>query len=147
VAAQLIDDTGWRVYPEALAVKASKLEDAATKACLGKLVPMFQHAQVDYAKDPTRANDAIIATNSTYNSFWHYAKGDADFSLATQVKNGIISNGSDKTLGDFDLARVDDLITKARPLFKTRGVDVPASLHAQDIVTNDFIDPTVSFAP
>jgi hypothetical protein len=147
VAFQLVDDTGWRIYPEALAIKASKLKDAHTAACLTKLVPMFQHAQIDYAKDPAAADKAIIATNATYDSFWHYAQGDADSSLAAQLKYGIIANGSNSTLGDFDLTRVDDLITKARPLFKTQGVDVPATLAAQDIVTNQFIDPSISFTP
>ncbi|MCU1346890.1 MAG: nitrate transporter substrate-binding protein [Acidimicrobiia bacterium] len=147
VAYELIDDTGWRVYPEPLAVKASKLTDPAVKACLAKLVPMFQHAQIDYAKDPAAADAAIIATNKTYDSFWHYGAGDAAFSLKTQLQHGIIANGSNNTLGDFDTARVDDLISKARPLFSKQGVAVPASLKATDIVTNQFIDPTIAFTP
>jgi len=147
VADQLIDDIGWRVYPEALAVKASKLKDPKVQECLARLVPMFQHAQIDYAKDPSRADAAIIATNKAYDSFWHYAQGDADFSLKAQLTAGIIANGSNSTLGDFDLGRVDDLITKARPLFKSQNIDVPAGLRAENIVTNQFIDPSVSFTP
>jgi hypothetical protein len=144
VAYQLVDDTGWRNYPEALAVKADKLRDTNTKACLKKLVPLFQQAQIDYATDPRMADDAIVATNKVYDSFWHYELADAQFSLREQLRLRVIANGVNNTLGDFDMTRVNDLIAKATPLFAKRGVSVKPDLRAEDIVTNEFIDPTIT---
>jgi len=55
----------------------------------------------------------------------------------------IVGNGTDSTLGNFDLARVDSTIAILKTIFAARGVKVPAKLSASDIVTNDFVDPTL----
>ncbi len=145
VAYQLIYDTGWQVYPEALSVKKSKLDDAATKTCLKALVPLFQQAQIDFIKAPARASAIIIATNKVYDSFWKYDQGAADYSVKTQLELGIVDNGDDKTLGNFSDARLTDFIKKAIPVFQGEKVDVDPAIKPSDIATNDFIDSSISF--
>jgi hypothetical protein len=46
-------------------------------------------------------------------------------------------------LGNFDPARVDQSIKLLEPIFKAKGVPVPAGLKASDLVTNKFIDPSI----
>jgi hypothetical protein len=56
---------------------------------------------------------------------------------------GLVGNGPDSTIGNFDAARVDRTIAQLRPIFEARHVHVPDKLSAADIVTNDFIDPSL----
>ncbi len=59
------------------------------------------------------------------------------------INDGLISNGPNDTLGDFDLDRVNDLIEICRPVYAALGQEPPADLTADDIVTNEFIDPSI----
>ena len=54
-----------------------------------------------------------------------------------------MGNGPDLTLGNFDLPRVERTIAQLKPILKARGVKVPDKLAAGDIVTNEFIDPSI----
>jgi hypothetical protein len=143
-AYQLINDTGWNLYPEALAIRTDKLD--ASKGCLKALVPMFQQAQIDYIKDHAAADKAIIETNTTYASFWEYAQADADNSVKEQVALKIIANGKTPTLGDLEEDRVADFIAKAVPVFQAEGVAVKDGLKVSDVVDNEFIDKSITYA-
>jgi hypothetical protein len=57
--------------------------------------------------------------------------------------NGIVGNGPDETLGNFDRTRVGDLLDIVRPVFARAGQPLPAELSADDVVTNAYIDPRV----
>jgi hypothetical protein len=57
--------------------------------------------------------------------------------------NGIVGNGPDETLGNFDPARVGRLLDIVRPVFARAGQPLPDGLTADDIVTNEYIDPRV----
>ena len=142
VAAQLISDTGWQPYPQAIAIRQDKLEP--NRACLEKLIPIMQQAQIDYLKDHAAADQVIIDTNNTYASFWEYAQGDADFSVQEQLAQGIVANGSTPTFGDMENPRVTDFINKAIPVYVGEGVDVPRDLTAADVVDNEFLDPSIT---
>jgi hypothetical protein len=56
----------------------------------------------------------------------------------------IVANGPSGTLGNFDPARVDESIARLAPIFKAKGIAVPEGLRASDLVTNEFIDPSIS---
>ena len=144
-AYQLIADVGWSPYPQALALKKSKLDDPKIQACMKTLVPMFQQAQIDYIKDHARADKIIIATNNTYDSFWKYDQGAADFSVKAQVDLKIVDNGDDKTLGNFSDARMTDFIKKAIDTYTAEKTPVDAALKPADIATNDYIDKSISY--
>jgi hypothetical protein len=57
--------------------------------------------------------------------------------------NGIVGNGPDQTLGNFDMTRVTTLLDIVRPVFAKDRQPLPAGLSAGDIVTNAYIDPRV----
>ena len=63
----------------------------------------------------------------------------ADFSTKVQRDLGLVGNGDDDTIGNFDLARVDRVLNQLRDA----GLDVPADLTADAIYTNEFIDPSI----
>ena len=59
-------------------------------------------------------------------------------------ENGIVGNGPNSTVGDFDLARVRKLLDIVRPVFARARQPLPAGLTADDLVTNAYVDPAVS---
>ena len=51
---------------------------------------------------------------------------------------------SDGTLGSFDLKRVDDFLAIAIPILEAKGEKLKPGLTTADLVTNEFIDPTIA---
>jgi len=140
VAYQLIHDAGFQIYSQPLAIRAA--DKATLDGCLKKFVPMVQKAAVDYVGSPARANAIIIDAVAQYKDFWVYGQGVADFSGAKQKELGLVGNGPDATLGNFDLARVQTAIDQ----MKEAGFEVPAELTAETIVTNEYIDPSIGLS-
>ncbi len=139
VAFQLFFDAGYQDYSQTLGVRPTEL--AKLRPCLKKFVPMVQQAAIDYIKTPDRANAIIVDAVAQYKDFWVYTKGLADFSVQKQKELGLVSNGPDKTIGNFDIPRVQkfiDLMVKSGD-YK----DVPAGFKAETMVTNEFIDPKI----
>jgi hypothetical protein len=135
-----ISDLGYDVYPGPLAVAAGRLEELAP--CLERLVPLVQQAQLDYANDPTEVNDVIVAFNEAgYGAgFWRTPRGQVAEAHGIMRQSGVIGNGHNATLGDFDLMRVEEIIEIFKPFLDERA---RADLTAADLVTNRFIDPAI----
>lgn len=58
----------------------------------------------------------------------------------------LVSNGTNKTLGDFDLAdrgRVQKLIDIISPIMTTKRKPVRPGLRPEDVSTNEFVDPAI----
>lgn len=138
---QLIHDAGYPIYPEAIVVRADKKD--AHAACLRKLVPIIQRSQVEYVKDPGATNDLIVKINEEYKGF-AYPKEQAAFSVEQQLKLRIVGNGGNSTLGDFDVERVRKVIGIVVPIFSGQRKEIKAGLTPQDLVTNEFIDPSIA---
>lgn len=140
---QLIHDTGYPIYPEAVVVRADK--KAEHSACLKKLVPIIQRSQVGYVKSPAATNELIIKLNEAYKGF-PYSKEQAAFSVEQQLKLNIVGNGGNGTLGDFDVDRVKQVITIVSPIYDGQRKEIKAGLTPQDLVTNEFIDPSIGLS-
>ncbi|GAA2235092.1 ABC transporter substrate-binding protein [Herbiconiux moechotypicola] len=141
VAYSLVNDSGYTNYMQTVSVRADALEEDS--ACLSALVPVLQQASVDYYADPDATNALIIDLVEQYDTGWVYSHDVADYSVATQLELGLAGNGDDETLGDFDLDRVNDLLEKVTPVFATLGTAPADGLTADDLVTNEFIDPSI----
>jgi hypothetical protein len=136
-----INDAGWNNYAESIATKPDNVTKYAD--CFKKLVPLIQHSSVDYLKDPAKANKIILDAVAKFNNGWVYSQGVADYAVDTIKKDGLVANGPDGVIGKFDLDRVNDLITKAIPVYKSLGKPPKDGLKAEDIVTNEFLDPSI----
>jgi hypothetical protein len=144
VAFQLVADTGYDIYPQAVAIRSGDKD--ALAPCLKKLVPILQQAQVDYVKTPATANTLILDLVKQYNNGWVYTQGVADFSVKKQVEVGVVSNGPDSTLGNFDETRVQGVIDILEPIFAGQNKPVKDGLTPADVVTNEFIDPKIGLS-
>ena len=136
-----INDAGWENYAESIATKPDNITKYAD--CFKALVPMIQQSSVDYLSDPAAANKIILDAVATFDNGWVYSQGVADYGVATIKKDGLVANGPDSTLGNFDLDRVNSLIAKAIPVYTALGQAPKTGLKAEDIVTNQFIDPSI----
>ena len=58
--------------------------------------------------------------------------------------DGLVTDGRTKVLGDFDPGRVRRLITIDVPIFAGQHKPLKPGLTADDIATNQFLDPTIS---
>ena len=141
VAWLLIADAGYPVYPETLTVRADK--ESANAACLTKLVPIIQRSAAGYLADPVATNTLIVKLTQDYNAF-PYSAARAAYAAKTMKDNKIVGNGTDGTIGNFDIARVTKLLDIVRPVYAKQKTPLPAGLTADDIVTNAYIDPSLA---
>jgi hypothetical protein len=139
---ELIADTGFNFYQQEIAVRKDKL--AALTPCLKKLVPIMQQAIVDYIANPASTEKLILQLVTAYNNGWVYTQGTANYAVTTMKKLGIVGNAPDGTLGAFTDSRVQQLIGILAPIYAKQGKQTLTGLTPADIVTNEFIDPSIS---
>jgi hypothetical protein len=140
---QYINDIGWGNYAESIATLPANITKYGE--CFKKLVPIIQQSTIDYTKSPAAANAVILAAVAGFgaNFGWVYDQGAADYAAGVIAKDGLVANGPDGVVGKFDIARVTDLIAKATPVYTAQDSPPKAGLKAEDVVTNEFLDPTI----
>jgi hypothetical protein len=144
VAFQLINDTGYPIYTSSPSIRSGDKSKLAS--CLQRLVPMFQQAQIDYVKSPEAVNRLIVKIDKDYKSGYPMDPALAKFTAEQEVKLGIVGNGSDKTLGNFDMNRVKRTIDIVGPIYAAQKQAVKAGLTPEDIATNEFINPAIGLS-
>lgn len=138
VKTQLIHDTGFREYFQAMAIRTADIDEYSD--CLAGFVPILQQAHVDFLNDPDGTNRLILELVDTYDTGWPYSQGAADFAVRTMLELGIMGNGPDDTLGNFEMARVAELIAIIDRVVDDADV---SGLSPEDVVTNEFIDESI----
>jgi hypothetical protein len=137
-----VDDAGYKFYPSSLSVRPELLTKNAD--CLKAVVPLMQQAQVDYMAEPKPINDMFLTYVKAMASFWVLTGPGEANAVKVMLADKLVSNGPDSTLGNFDMDRVQKFIDDTLPIFKGVGVDsIKDGVKASDVVTNDFIDPSI----
>lgn len=130
------------VYQSAVSIRADKL--AANAACLTKLIPLFQRAQIDYLKDPVPVNNELLKIVGTYKTSGFALSAGGNGAAVNEIKKlQLVANGPNNTLGAFDSTRVQTLIDKLTPVFAAQHAKLKPGLKPDDIVTNKFLDPSI----
>jgi hypothetical protein len=138
----LIHDSGFEIYQGPLAILDSNLDDAA-RSCLSALVPIIQQSIIDFQNDPTATNEMLVRIVEELDSFWVLADDGVVNTVKMMDELGIVSNGPDSTIGNFDLDRVSEVLDIIRE--QVPSITVPDDLTAEDLVTNEFIDTSIGF--
>jgi hypothetical protein len=141
---QLISDTGYPLYPETLTIRPDRKAELAP--CLAKLVPILQRSTADYLADPVATNALIVSLVKDYGAF-AYTPQRAAYAVTAMRRNGIMGNGGNQTVGDFDAQRVQKIIDIVRPIFAAQRQQVRDGLKPADLFTNEFIDPSIGIRP
>jgi hypothetical protein len=137
-----INALGYPNYTGTLSVAKDRLEELAP--CFEKVVPLMQQAAIDYINNPTEVLEVIVAFNEAgHGTGWWKTPMDKSVAAAATMKElGLVGNGNNATVGDFDM----DLVTKMHGIV-AGSLDERANPDAtpQDVVTNRFIDPSIGF--
>jgi hypothetical protein len=134
----LVNDAGFTTYFSAVSIRAA--DKAKLAPCLKKLVPILQQSQIDFIANPEPAIAVILDLVQQYKTGWVYSKGLADYSAKALKQLGIVDNGSDGVLGNFDMARVNKIMEIMTPIMAGQKQQVKQGLKAEDIATNEFIN-------
>jgi hypothetical protein len=138
---QLINDTGYPMYSEALSIRAADKDKLAP--CLKKLVPILQQASVDFITNPAATNKLVIDTVKKMRDFWQYSPGMADYAVKTLKDLGLVGNGPDKTLGNIQNDRIQRMIDILTPILAAQRKQIKDDLKPSDLYTNEFINPAI----
>ncbi|MBC7725372.1 MAG: ABC transporter substrate-binding protein [Burkholderiaceae bacterium] len=143
ISYELIHDAGYPIYAAAVSARTADVEKLTP--CLEKLVPVMQQAEVDYFANSAATNTLILNLVDQFDTGWVYSQGVADYSVTAQIDEGLVGNGPDSTVGNFDPERMTQVFDIAKPIFE--GLDTPpaAGLTAEDLYTNQFIDMSIGF--
>jgi hypothetical protein len=139
---QLVNDSGYPVYFSAVSIRAG--DKAKLAPCLKKLVPILQRSQVEFIGNPGPAINVILDLVKQYNTGWQYSRGLAEYSAKAMKDLGIVGNGADGTLGNFDMARVQKIIQIMSSIMAAQKQPIAQGLKPEQIATNEFIDPKIS---
>jgi hypothetical protein len=141
VAAQLLYEVGFTIYPEPYAVRTADIEEQ--RECLEKLVPILQQSQIDYIADPGDTNDLIVELVEEYNTGWQYSTGVAEFATAAMLEHGVVANDpASGVFGAFDMDRVQEIIDTFGAILDT--ANIKEDLVPEDLVTNEFLDTSIT---
>ncbi|GAA3599907.1 nitrate ABC transporter substrate-binding protein [Kineosporia mesophila] len=138
---QLVHDAGYPFYSSAMTVRTGDLEKDSP--CLKKLVPVLQQAEVDYFADPATTNELVLDLVTQFSNGWVYSQGVADYSVRTLLADGIVSNGDNDYVGDFDAGRIQKIIDIDTPIFTASNTAPKKGLKAADLFTNEFLDSSI----
>ncbi len=138
VAFQLLHDAGFQIYSQTIGVRPDDMEEL--RPCLEKLVPIIQQAVVDFDADPVRANAIIVDAVERYDDSWVYPLDLAEFSHSAKRHYGLIGNGPDSIVGNMAPERIAKVLDDMR----AAGMDIDSDLTADQLFTNEFIDPDIS---
>ncbi|MCD4533573.1 ABC transporter substrate-binding protein [Nocardioides sp. cx-169] len=138
VKGQLIHDTGFPEYFQALTVSTATYEKEAD--CLKEIVPIMQQAQVDYINDASATNELVVELVKEYDTGWVYSLEGGEYAHKTGVELGVLGDSEDGVMGTFDLERVQTLID----IVDEYGKGDVSDATPETLVTNEFIDTSIS---
>ena len=136
----LVNDTGYPNYANLLAIRPA--DRARLDGCLRKLAPIIQRAQVQFMAQPGPTTELIVRAVAAQRGFT-YTRPLADYSVTTMRRLGIVDNGKDRTLGNFDDTRLQRMIDILTPIFAGQHKPIRPGLGPADLVTNDYLDPGI----
>jgi len=139
---QLVNDAGFPVYFSSVSVRAN--DKAKLAPCLEKLVPILQRSQVEFIGKPDHAIGVILDLVPKYNTGWQYSRGLAEYSAKALKQEGVVGDGADGHLGNFETSRVQKVIEIMSPILAAQKQTVKQGLKPEDIATNEFIDTKIS---
>ena len=140
VAFELLHDAGFEIYSQTVGVRNGQIEEM--RGCLERLVPIIQQAGVSFDASPDRANAIIVDAVATYDTWWTYSPELAAFSVQAQRDFGLVGDGPDNTAGNMEASRFEKTLNDMLGAGMT-GID--PDLTADQLFTNEFIDPNISF--
>ncbi|WP_382303640.1 hypothetical protein [Herbiconiux sp. UC225_62] len=140
----LIADSGYDIYPAAWSAKPDVV--TAQSDCLEQLVPAMQTAQIDYMESPDALNQAISDYLVQIDQFFQISPEAAAYVHDVMQDDALVTDGTDGVFGSFDADRMTRMTDLLKGIYAGTDVEVADGLTADDIYTNEFLDPSISYA-
>jgi len=140
ISYQLIANTGYNPYSNTTFVTPAN--ETKYSACLSKLVPMIQEAQIKYLQSPSRVNQLIVQLDDAYKIGGAYNMAIANYADQTMLADRIMAQPPSGGFGSFDMTRVNGLIGQLKSTNSVTGL--PSGFSASTLETNKYIDPSIS---
>lgn len=138
----LVDDE-YPVYQSTIAIRNDKIDE--NRDCLSKLIPLLQQAGIDYVNDPERANGIIVDFVSQIpGGGFELSEGKAADAVQKQLELGLVGNGPDGVFGSIDPDKIQESVEVVGPVLVAKGSGVKEGLVAEDLYTNEFLDPNIT---
>lgn len=132
------------IYQNVMVVTPDKLESEAD--CLTRLVPLMQQSMVDYFVDPTPINDILVDVSTELGNPAVLTAESLGYAADTMLGEGLVGNTpGTETFGAFDAARVEEFAGIVVPLFAGQE-NIDPDVTADQLFTNEFVDPSIGFA-
>ncbi|MFD8963892.1 hypothetical protein ACFV0C_02625 [Streptomyces sp. NPDC059568] len=135
-------DGGYTTYENSLSVMPAN--KTKYDSCLKALVPMIQKAVVSYTTNPEPMNATMEKYATEAKSPTTLTPAQDAYSVAFMKDNGILAAGTDGVVGSFDTDRVTQLISDMAPVVKKQHITVKSGLAADALVTNEYLDTSIS---
>lgn len=139
---QLVADTGYPNYRNALAVRAGEKGELAP--CLERLVPILQQATVDFMQNPDQVIELVLGVVDETKQAYVDSVERSRHAVEVMRTDGLVSNGDNETVGEFDLERIRKLLAIDVPIYQGQGKELRKGLKPEDIATNEFVDESIS---
>jgi hypothetical protein len=107
-------------------------------------VPILQQSTVDFMADPDPVVRTILSIIGRTRQAYTDSTARSEQAVRVMRDDGLVTDGKTAVLGDFDPSRVRRLITIDVPIFAGQHKPLKPGLTADDIATNEFLDPTIS---
>ncbi len=150
IAYQFVHDTGFEWYPGSGTLRIRPEDKDELDSCLKLFVPTVQQSAIDYMTDDwPGVNAALVQLVDDMASFWTMSEASGEYSVRMYHELGLFNNGSDgdDTLGNWDLTRIQNFIDILIPILAEAELDTfDPDLKAEDLVTNEYIDPSISLS-
>jgi hypothetical protein len=144
LASALVADSGYPDYRNQLVIRTGDKDRLAP--CLTRLVPILQRSIVDFMGDPGPTTATILSILDRYDTFYTDSPARSAHAVQVMRDKGIVGNGSNRIIGDFDASRVQKILSIVTPIYAAQHKQTRPGLGPDDIATNDFIDPTIGLA-
>jgi hypothetical protein len=143
-----IADLGLPFDQSAVSVATDKL--GSMQSCLSKVVPLMQHALVDYTSNPAEVNTLLSQLNPTYTApFWQTPVDLNNAAVKVMRTDQLVADTpGTSSVGGVSMPVVQQVVTSLVPVDQSRGLTtLNPSVTAADIATNQFIDPSIGLSP
>jgi hypothetical protein len=139
---QLVADSGYPNYRNLLAIRSGDKQRLA--GCLHRLVPILQQSTVDFMARPDPVIRTILSVIDKTKQAYTDSAARSEQAVTVMRDAGLVTNGRTRVLGDFDPSRVNRLLAIDVPIFTGQHKQLKPGLSADDVATNEFLDPAIS---
>jgi hypothetical protein len=144
LASYLVVDTNYPDYRNQLVIRTGDKDRLAP--CLRRLVPIMQQSIVDFMATPGPTTATILSILDRFDTFYTDSPARSAHAVQVMRDQGIVGNGSNRIIGDFDTTRVKRIIDVVVPIYTSQKKPTRPGIRPEDIATNEFIDPRIGMA-